>query len=202
MLWAMSPTPPPVLRVALICVAAFVVSNAVFYFLSGSYFESHRQIINGAMVPVYTPELSMHVRLTFVVLCAVLAVAAFAASIWTRIVGHGLPVLLAVVYLVAGFASFASDAPTVVGITLVVAGVLMPVLAWSSYDRRTRSAWSFLVAMCGAFAAVTFFGSPKLRSALDIGLWTAMILPGLNIVAVVALLVRRGDYVERDHARP
>jgi hypothetical protein len=44
------------------------------------------------------------------------------------------------------------------------------------------------------------FGAPKVRGALDIGLWTTMILPGLNAVAAFTLASLRGEYLERGGA--
>jgi hypothetical protein len=82
--------------------------------------------------------------------------------------------------------------------TLLVAGVLMPVLAWHSFFRRSRPAWAFLVAICGVFAVVELFGAPKVRGALDVSLWLTMILPGLNVVAVAALISLRADYLDRE----
>jgi hypothetical protein len=199
MLSAMPTTSTPA-RVALLCVAAFVLVNAAFYFLSGSYFESHREIIAGVGArSVYTPELAMRVRIAFAVFSAVVAIAGFAAAIRPRVIGHALPVLLGAAHLVGGVAAFARDLPAALGATLLLSGVLMPLLAWHSY-RRSRPAWAFLVAMCGVFAVVGMFGSPKVRGALDISLWITMILPGLNAVAVGALVALRGEYVEGDQA--
>ena len=107
-------------------------------------------------------------------------------------VGHLIPVVLAVGYLVGAVAGFTHNAPGVVGMTLLVAGVLMPVLAWHSFH-RSRPAWAFLVAICGVFAVVELFGAPKVRGALDLSLWLTMILPGLNVVAVAALVSLRAE---------
>jgi hypothetical protein len=122
-----------------------------------------------------------------------------------------------VFHLIAGVAAFGHhDVPLVVGVTLLVSGVLMPVLAFYSY-RQSRPAWAFLIALCGVFAVVEFFGAPKIRDAMGTGVWTwvirlgapnvheargglwiAMILPGLSAVATAALVSLRGTYVERE----
>jgi hypothetical protein len=115
---------------------------------------------------------------------------------WPRVTGHLIPTLLGVGHLIAAVAVFIHGAPSVLPMTLFVSGVLMPVLAGYSL-RGSRAAWAFLVALCGVFAVVELFGAPKLRGALDIGLWITMILPGLNAVATAALASLRGDYVER-----
>jgi hypothetical protein len=69
----------------------------------------------------------------------------------------------------------------------------MPLLVWRSAD-GSRAAWAYLVALCGVMGLVLFFGAPKVRNLLGVGLWTAMILPGLLTVATTALVMVRGDY--------
>jgi hypothetical protein len=46
------------------------------------------------------------------------------------------------------------------------------------------------------FGTVDFFGAPKVRGLLGIGLWTALIVPGLQIISVIALTMLRGEYRE------
>ncbi|MEO7733924.1 MAG: hypothetical protein ABIY55_23370 [Kofleriaceae bacterium] len=187
-------------RMAIVCVTAFVLANVAFYVMSGSYFASHREIVVGVgSVASYTPELAMHVRMTFMLFTGVVAASGFAAGVAPRTIGHLLPVLLGLANFVGAVGAFTHDAPAVVGMTLLVAGILLPLLAHFSY-RGSRSAWAFLVAMCGVFALVEFFGAPKVSRAINVGLWTAMILPGLNAVAVAALASLRGTYVERTAA--
>jgi hypothetical protein len=177
---------------AIIWVGAFALVNAAFYFLSGNYFDSHREIVNGASRLTYSPEQMTHVRMTFAVFAGVVAACGFTAGIRPRAVGHLLAVLLGACHLVAGVAAFLQDL-RVVGTTLLVSGVLMPVLAWHSH-RRSRPAWAFLIAICGVFAVVEFFGVSKIRDALGVGLWTALILPGVSAVATAALVAVRGEY--------
>lgn len=184
-------------RMAILGTGPFIVLNVVFYVLSGSYFDSHRQIVPGlGSVPSYSPEQMTHVRMTFAAFSGIVAVAGFFAGIRPRLTGHLLALLLGALHLLAGVAAFWHEL-RVLGMTLIVAGLLMPVLAWYSY-RRSRPAWAFLVAICGVFAVAEFFGAPKIRDAADVGLWIAMILPGLNVVAASALVTIRGEYVERD----
>jgi hypothetical protein len=193
----MSAAADQIKRMAIICVTSFVALNAAFYFLSGNYFENHRDIVAGVgAVATYTPEKMMHVRMTFVLLTGVVGAFGFVAGLAPRVVGHFLPVLLGIINLIAAAGAFAKGAPGVLGMTLLVAGILLPTLAHFSW-RGSRPAWAFLVAMCAVFSVVEFFGAPKVRGALDIGLWTAMILPGLNAIAVVALASLRGTYVDR-----
>jgi hypothetical protein len=196
MLQVMSTAQAPTMRIAILCVAAFLGLNIVFYLLSGSYFDSHRELVAGVSRPSYSAAQMMHVRITFAVFSGIVAAFGFVAGIRPRVIGHALPVLLAAVDLVACVAAFAHSLPAVLGMTLLVSGVVVPVLAWHSY-RGSRAAWAFLVAICGVFAVVLLFGAPKVRGALDIGLWLAMILPGLNAVAAAALVSLRGEYLER-----
>jgi hypothetical protein len=199
MLWTMSSAPSPILRIAIITVIAYVALNIAFYLMSGSYFESHHEVVAGVgSMPAYSAGQAMHVRTTFAVFSAIVGVFAFAAALKPRVVGHLIAVLLAAGYLVGAITGFTHNAPGVVGLTLLVAGTLMPVLAWHSSYRRSRPAWAFLVAICAVFAVVGLFGAPKVRGALDISLWLTMILPGLNVVAVAALVSLRADYLERD----
>jgi hypothetical protein len=196
----MPTAPEPLKRMAIICVVAFVVANVAFYFMSASYFDSHRQVVPGlGSMPSYSPAEMSHVRTMFAVFTGVVAAFGFAASLRGRLVGHVLPVLFGVAHLVGCVAAFIGNAPAVLGMTLLVSGILLPVLAASSY-RGSRPAWAFLVAMCGVFAVVEFFGAPKVRGALGLSLWITMIFPGLNAIAVAALVSLRGEYVERDAA--
>ena len=200
MLWAMSTAPSQVLRIAIIAVCAFVAVNLAFYFMSGSYFESHREIVAGVgAMPAYSADQMMRVRVSFAVFSGIVSAFGFAAALSPRVVGHLIPVLLGVGHLVGAVAAITHDAPGVVGMTLLVSGILMPVLAWFSFH-RSRPAWAFLVTICGVFAVVEVFGAPKVRGALDLSLWLTMILPGINAVAAAALISLRADYIERDTA--
>jgi len=185
---------------AILCASAFLVLNAGFYVLSGGYFETHKEIVTGVgSVSSYSPAQMMQVRIAFAELTGIVAVFGFVASLRARVMGHLIPMLLGATHLVAGVAAFWHGAPGVLGMTLLVSGVLMPVLVVFS-SQGSRPAWAFLIAICGVFAVVEFFGAPKVRGALDVSLWITMILPGLNAVAVAALVALRGEYVERDAA--
>jgi len=184
-------------RMAIICAACLAVVNIAFYLMAGSYFESHHEIITGVgSASTYTPEQIRHIHVMFAVFSGVVGAFGLAASVDPRRVGHLIPLLFGLGDLGGAVAAFTHGAPAVVGMTLLVAGVLLPTLAHFSF-RGSRAAWAFLVAMCGVFAVIELFGAPKIARALDIGLWTAMILPGLNLVAAAALSSLRGQYVER-----
>lgn len=110
-----------------------------------------------------------------------------------RQIGHGLAMLLGVASLAGGIAGLASGLPHVVGLTLLVSGVVLPVLALKSLG-GSRPAWSFAVSVLAVLAVVTFFGAPKIRHVLHIDLWVAMIIPALHSAAVAALAKVRADY--------
>jgi hypothetical protein len=198
MLGAMSNAQEQTKRMAILCASAFLALNAAFYVLSDSYFDSHRQLVAGVSVPSYSPEQITHVRTMFAVFSGVVAACGFAAGIWTRVTGHLVPLLLGACYLVSSISLFRSDAPGVLWVVAFVLGVVMPVLAWSSYRHRSRAAWAFLVTICGVLAVSQFFGAPKIARGLDLSLWLAMILPGLEAVAAAALVSLRAEYVDRE----
>lgn len=174
---------------AISAVVALVFFNAAFYYLSGNYFEAHAS--------EYTPERMTHVRTVFAIASAVLIAVNFLVGLQRHIGAHVLAVLLGLGGIFAGVASLVTGLPAVLGVTQLVAGTLMPVLAWFSY-RGKRAPWAFLVAMCGVFAVTDMFGAPKIGHMLSVNLWTALVIPGLYAVAAVALIQLRGSYGERD----
>lgn len=185
---------------ASVAALAFVVVNVMFYFLSTSYFAAHmQQIVPGqGMVTMYTPEMIAKIRMSFALFSAIVAVGCVLSQMWPRAIGHSIPTVLGIGYIVAAcFALSHGGVTAALPVTLIITGALMPVLAHFSFHHRSRGSWAFLVSICGVFAVVEFFGAPKLRGALDVGLWTTMILPGLNAVAVLALVTVRGQYVDR-----
>jgi hypothetical protein len=179
-------------RVALlISVAAFIVLNVGFYVLSGNYFEAH--------AGQYTPDRMSHIRTLFAVSSGVIIAVNFVVGLNRRIGAHLIATVLGLGTLVAGIGSFAAGLPGVLGVTQVLAGILMPALAWFSYKGQ-RGPWAFLVAICVVFAVTDLFGAPRIGQTLSLNLWTTMIIPGLYAVAAAALIQLRGQYTERDIA--
>ncbi|HMG53742.1 MAG TPA: hypothetical protein VK601_09670 [Kofleriaceae bacterium] len=183
-------------RLAILFAAGFVVVNVAFYVLSGSYFETHHQVVNGASVPLYSPEQQSHLRIVFALVSGAVAAVGFLAGLRRRLVGHVLAAVLGAVNLAGGIAALVQHGPAALIATLGITGAAMPVLAWLSYH-RARAAWAFLVALCGVLAVVGLFGAPKIRGMLDVSLWTTMLLPGLLAVACFTLILLRDDYVDR-----
>jgi len=163
-------------------VAGAVVSfNTLFFLASYFYYADKAGGDAGA------------VRFAFALLSLIVAIAAYGAALAPRPIGHVLAVVFGVASLVGAIAGFASGKPPVMSMTLLIMGGLLPVLAWQSW-LRSRPAWSFLISIIAVFAIVTFFGAPKVRNLLHIGLWHALILPGLLIVCVIALAMVRDEY--------
>jgi hypothetical protein len=113
-----------------------------------------------------------------------------------RVVGHGLSVFIGLASLVGGIAGLIAGLPTTMSLTLLAIGLLVPTLAVVSLQ-HSRAAWSFLIATLAVFATVTFFGAPKIRHVMGVNLAIAMIIPTLQVVAVIALASLRSDYHNR-----
>lgn len=179
-------------RTAIVIGGTALALNAAFYFLSQLYFDSHK---------IYTPGVGEfidntglgHARTAFGILSLLVAASAFAASLAPRLIGHALVVALGAAALVAGYESFSHALPAVMTAVLFAVGLLLPTLAHFSW-RRSRAAWAYLLSLTIVFGIVTFFGAPKVRNALDVGFWTAMIVPGVLFVTVMALSMVRTEY--------
>jgi len=173
------------MRIAAVITGTLVAFNTMFYFVSNLWFEGGHQTADLASI-----------RVAFGLLTLIVAIASFGAALAPRIIGHALAFLLAAASLVAGCAALAKGLPYVMGGTLLIVGVVLPVLAFFSLQ-HSRASWSVVIAILITFALVCFFGAPKVRGILGIGIWTALILPGLQVIAVIALAMVRGEY--RDH---
>jgi hypothetical protein len=171
-------------RTASLIIAGLVLFNTAFWFLSSLYLGDH---------PTQADANLMMVRGAFGVMTGVLAIAIFLSSLAPRGVGHALCVLLGAMSLVSGVEAIARDMPPVLAMTLLLAGVLFPVLAYASW-RGSRVAWSYLISMATVFGLVTFFGAPKVRAQLGTSLWYALIVPGLFFMTVASLTMIRERY--------
>jgi len=168
---------------------AGVIAGGVFTFNSLFYLASHFYFNDK---PLEAAD-AASVRFAFLQLSLIVAGMAYGAALAPRLIGHGLAVVMGVASLVGGIAALAKGLPPVMGMTMLVIGGVLPWLTWLSLQHR-RAAWSFLIAVVSVFGAVCFFGAPKVRHILGIGLWHAMIIPGLQIVCVIALSMLRGEY--------
>jgi hypothetical protein len=171
------------LKTAGVIAATALGFNAMFWVLAGLY---QKDDVKTAI------ELGS-VRLAFAILTALVAVMAYVAGFAPRLVGHGIGFVAGIASLVAGFATFGTTIPGVVAATLIITGFVLPALTWRSLQ-HSRSAWSFLIAILAVLATVTFFGAPKMRNVLGIGLWYALIIPAVEVVGVIALSMVRREY--------
>jgi len=107
--------------------------------------------------------------------------------------GHGLAVVVGAASFVAGIMALAKGLPGVLGVTTIVVGALLPVLAHFSW-RFSRAAWAVMISTLCVFAAVTFFGSPKIANVLHVDLGIALLIPIVQVAAVILLAQIRGEY--------
>ncbi|MEO8845700.1 MAG: hypothetical protein ABI591_10855 [Kofleriaceae bacterium] len=111
------------------------------------------------------------------------------------VAGHAMAVVIGAASFVAGITALVKSLPGTMGVTLIIVGTLLPVLAHFSW-RFSRAAWSLMVSTLCVFAAVTFFGAPKIAAVLGIGLTVSLVIPIVQVIAVIALAQLRRDYRE------
>jgi len=185
-----APPPEPVAlgQIAGIILAAAAITNLAFYFLSSLYFED-RTAIYGAVTPGHITD----VRLTFALFTGTVAGASILAAWQPTLIGHLIAALTAIAAMVAGISAAIHNMTPVLPASLIVSSLALTLLIWKSLE-RVRGAWAFLIGMTSVFSAVLLFGATKVRGVLDVGLWTALIIPGLLAVATIALSLVRDDY--------
>jgi hypothetical protein len=171
------------LQMAGAIVGVVATTNTLFWV--GSYFYVKKHAAEVASLGDF--------RISFATLSLLVAAMAYGAALAPRLIGHGLAAAMGVASFVGSMFVFAKGMQPVMGVTMLGIGVLVPWLVWKSLH-HSRAAWSFLVAVVAVFGAVTFFGAPKIRNLMDIGLWNALIIPGLQIVCVIALSMLRREY--------
>jgi hypothetical protein len=147
-------------------------------------------IADGTVLALFSDRVDILPFLAFTTLVAGIACA---AVILPRQVGHVLAVVLAAASIAGGGAAFYKHMTPVLPVTLLVAGSLMAFLAAKSWQGE-RAAWSFLISICAVMFVCLFFGAPKVRGTIGVGIWIALILPGLFAVATVALAVEYERY--------
>src|SRR5688500_8314104 len=110
-----------------------------------------------------------------------------------RIAGHAIGAAAGAAALVGGVASIMENMAPVLSGTLLILGILLPVLALFSYN-YSRIAWSFLNAVMIVMGLITLFGAPKVRNLLDIPLPAAGTIPVVLVIGVIALMLVANDY--------
>ncbi|MGN6104937.1 MAG: hypothetical protein ACTHU0_07530 [Kofleriaceae bacterium] len=157
------------------------IANVAFYFLSEMYFQDRASRFG----PDALASLGS-ARVAFGVLSLVLVFGAVGVAAAPRALGHALAGATAATSVIAAIFALTSGMPIVFGVTLLVLGVVMAPMVWHSLA-GSRAAWASLIAICGVLAVVLVFGAPKVRNLFGIGLWSAMILPGVLGTAAAAL---------------
>jgi hypothetical protein len=190
-------TPTVPVRVPLNQIAGFigvivVALNVVFYVLSSSYY-AHSALSMDGTLGLDAANVIRNTRIAFAVFTALVGGAGVLAAVSPRAVGHGLGALFGLAALLAGIAAIVRGMPGALSGAMLVLGALLPVLVVRSLAAN-RAAWSFLTVICGVLGLCLLFGAPKIRTLFGIGLWSAMIIPGLLAVATIALSMMRGDY--------
>jgi hypothetical protein len=178
------------IQIAWLVLTFCVLLNAAFYFLSDLYFADRATRFGLAELAQING-----VRAAFAIFTVLVGVGAAGAAFAPRLIGHGLALAAGVMSLIGSFFAFGQGLPGVLGTTMLVLGGVFPVLVWRSLA-RSRGAWSFLIATCAVYSLILLFGAPKVRGLLGIGLWHALIAPGMLAVAAAALAMLRGEYQE------
>lgn len=181
----------PITQLAILVAILVGVLNAGFFFLSNVYFDDRAKRFG-------TAELARigETRLDFLIFTIVVGAAAVVAAMFPRHVSHGIAVLAGIGSKLAAIAAVKAGLPNTLGATLLVAAVLIDVLVWRSL-RKSRAAWSSLASLCLVYGIVMLFAAPKMRGMFDVGLWQALIVPGLLGVATAAFRMIRSDYREQ-----
>ncbi|HEY6037528.1 MAG TPA: hypothetical protein VIV58_24775 [Kofleriaceae bacterium] len=117
------------------------------------------------------------------------------ANLQLAAAGHGLAVIVGLCAIIAGGLALANGLPVVLGITLLVLGGMLPAVAHFSW-RMSRAAWSVMISTLCVFAAVTLFGSPKIAGVMHVDLGIALLIPIVQVAAVIVLAQIRADYRE------
>ena len=123
-------------------------------------------------------------------------IAITAAVLFPREVGHGLGAAFALAFLGYGLRILAATPlPPLVGILLLAIGALMAACVWASWKKLDRAAWAFLFALAGTLAIVMFFGTPRIKAALEVEQqFYVLILPAGMAAIAVACYRLRTDY--------
>jgi hypothetical protein len=179
----------PIVQLAMLVGILVLVLNAGFYFISEAYFDDRVKRFGAQELARLSGA-----RVDFAIFTVVVGGGAILAALRPRHVAHALAGVAGVASLLA--APFALDISAVLAVTLLTVAGLFVVLIWYSMRQRSRAAWSSLAAMCAVYAVVLLFGAPKVRGLLDVGMWIAMIAPGLLAIATAAFAMIRDSYRE------
>jgi hypothetical protein len=178
--------PNPIVQLATLVGIIAVALNVLFYFLSDAYFDDRVKRFG-----LQELERLSGARVDFAIFTVVVGGAAIAAAAYPRAVAHGIAALAGVASIIA--APFALKIGFVLATVLLLVGFAFEILV--RYSRRqSRAAWAYLASLCAVYGVVMLFGAPKVRGLVGVGMWIALIAPGLLGVATAALSLIRADY--------
>jgi hypothetical protein len=177
----------PIVQLAILVGIIALSLNVGFYFLSDAYFDDRVKRLGAQELARLSGA-----RIDFAIFTIVLGAGVIAAALRPRLVAHGVAVVAGVASLVA--VPFAASIGIVLATMLLLVAAAFEILVWLSTQRRSRAAWAYLSSLCAVYGVVLFFGAPKLRGLVGVGLWIALIAPGLLWVAAGALRQIRDDY--------
>lgn len=180
------------IQLTIIIAVSVLLLNVLFYFLSGYYYDDKKA--TQGMMSTITASTVTSTRVSFGIFSGVTGAALVGSMFSAKWVGHIIAIGFGVAAFIAAIFAGRAGTPLALTVSLVVIGALFPALSILSLMRRSRAAWAFLSAMCWVLAIIMLFGAPKIRSQIDIGLWTAMLIPGLLAAAATALTMVRRDY--------
>src|SRR5690242_7445613 len=106
------------LKMAGVIAGAAISLNSAFWLLSSFYYDDKPQV--GVDMG--------SVRLAFGLLTFLVAGMSYVAGFAPRLVGHGIGFIAGVASFVAGIGALVSTIPNVVGVTLLLIGLVLPVL--------------------------------------------------------------------------
>lgn len=176
----------PIVQLAILIAILAVAANVAFFFLSDAYFDDRVRRLG----PQELARLG-GARLDFAIFTVAVGGAALVSAMRPRVVAHAIAAVAGVCSLIA--VPFALRIGVVLAAVLLVVAASFAALVRGSL-RRSRASWALLSSLCAVFGVVLFFGAPKVRGLIGVGMWIALIAPGLLWVATAALRLQRADY--------
>lgn len=183
------------IQLMIIILVSAVLLNVLFFFLSGAYYDDRRA--SQGLMSTITDATVRSTRVSFGIFSGLVTVSLVGAVFAPKWVGHIISGALGLASLVGAVASIRAGMPLALSVSLIVIGLIYPALVVLSLAFQSRAAWAFLSALCWVLGVVMLFGAPKIRNQIDIGLWTAMIIPGMLTVGGIALAMVRREYRDR-----
>ncbi len=179
-------------QITIIIAVSVLLLNVLFFFLSGLYYDDKRA--SQGMMSTITDATVRSTRISFAFFSGLTATTLVAGAFAPKWVGHIVAALFGVAAFVGAVFAARAGMPHALTVSLILIGLLYPGLAVLSLIRQSRGAWAFLCALCWVLGVVMLFGAPKIRTQVGVGLWWAMIIPGMLIATGIALTMARAEY--------